>query len=67
MAADDDPSALERRQRTVTKPYRGREDVEMDFVGWAIFAGLLVVMLPLLPFVAVLWVVARLLGRGGRE
>ncbi len=67
MASEDDPSALEGRQRTVTPPYRGREDVEMDYIGWAIFAGLLVVMLPLLPILAVLWVLAKLLGGSDRE
>lgn len=45
---------------TVTPSYLGRPDAEMDVIGWAIFFGLLVLVIPLLPFIVVLWVVDRL-------
>ncbi|MHB9287565.1 hypothetical protein ACKVMT_11080 [Halobacteriales archaeon Cl-PHB] len=67
MASADDPDALEGRQRTVTTPSLGHENLEMDYVGWAIFAGLLVIMVPLLPVLVVVWVVAKLLGGSDRD
>lgn len=61
MSADDDESGSERTLRTVTPSYHGRPDREMAVIGWAYFLGLLVVLLPLLPFAIVLWLVGRLL------
>jgi hypothetical protein len=34
----------------------------MDAVGWTIFLGLVVLFLPLLPFVVVVWVISKGLG-----
>ncbi|WP_254766441.1 DUF7535 family protein [Salinilacihabitans rarus] len=61
MSADDDESGSERTLRTVTPSYHGRPDREMTLIGWAYFLGLLIVLLPLLPFAIILWLVSRLL------
>jgi len=45
-----------RVRRTVTPEYFGRRDVEMDVLGWTLFLGLIVLLVPLLPFIVILWV-----------
>ena len=62
----DDPGMLTKAYRTVTPGYRGRGDVEMNTIGWAIFLGLVILLVPLLPFLAVVWVVNRVLDVIGR-
>jgi hypothetical protein len=61
--SDEDPGAMKKALRTVTPASRGRRNVEMDTIGWAIFAGLLVVALPLLPVLVVVWLLTKLFGR----
>jgi hypothetical protein len=61
--SEDDPSAMRKTLRTVTPASRGHRNVEMDTIGWAIFAGLLVVALPLLPVLVVVWLLTKLFGR----
>ena len=48
--------------RTVTAPYRSRSDDEMNIMGMLLGLGLIMVMIPLLPFIAILWVVSKLTG-----
>ena len=60
-AETEDPSLVRRAYRTVTPGYRGREDVEMDLVGWGILLGLVVLLVPLLPFLVIVWLVGRVL------
>ena len=50
--ADDDREPL----RTVTPSYLGRPDMEMDVIGWGYFFGILILLVPLLPFIVILWV-----------
>ena len=57
----DDPGMLRRAYRTVTPRFRGRDDVEMNTIGWAIFLGMLALLIPLLPFILVIWLVGKLL------
>lgn len=45
---------------TVTRRYLPHPDGEMNVFGWLLFSLLLVLLLPLLPFVALVWVVAKL-------
>jgi len=52
---DDDREPL----RTVTPSWLGGPNIEMDIFGWLIFLILLVVLLPVLPFVALLWLVSK--------
>lgn len=49
---------------TVTHRYVSRPDGEMSLVGWGMFALLLVLLVPLLPFLVVAWVVSKLFGPG---
>ena len=60
--SDDDPGAMRKALRTVTPPSKMHRNVEMDAIGWAIFAGLLVVALPLLPILVVVWLLTKLFG-----
>lgn len=45
---------------SVTHRYVSRPNAEMNLVGWLLFALLLVLLLPLLPFIAVAWLVSKL-------
>lgn len=46
---------------------RGRtQNSEMGLIGYVVGAGIAVIMLPVLPFLAVLWLLLKLFG-GGRE
>ena len=49
--------------RTVTAPYRSRSDSEMSLIGLLYGLGLVLVMLPLLPFIAVIWLFSKAFGR----
>jgi hypothetical protein len=70
-ASDDDPGVLTKTYRSVSPWYRSHPDAEMDSIGWAMFLGILVLLLPLLPFLIVVWVLERLVsaaaGLRGRE
>jgi hypothetical protein len=61
--ADDSDGILPEPLRTVTPPYAGRPDSEMNLVGWAMFAILLVLLIPLGPFILLAWLLSRLSGR----
>jgi hypothetical protein len=69
MTTDDTPDRPlpERVYRTVTPPYRSRPDREMHTVGLLLFAGLIVLLLPLGPFLLVAWLFAKVAGRARRE
>jgi hypothetical protein len=57
------------RAPTVSESIGFRPDMEMDVIGWAIFLTMLVVVVPLLPFLivylAVSWLLDRLRRLGG--
>lgn len=46
--------------RTVTAPYRSRADEEMNIIGLLYGLGLVLIMLPLLPFLVLIWIAVRL-------
>ncbi len=46
--------------RTVTPPVRGRSDSEMNVIGLGVFLGMLVLLVPLLPFLFIVWLVSKL-------
>mgnify|MGYP006299169531 CR=1 FL=1 len=52
---DDDAGLLTTAYRTVTPGYRSHSDDEMNAIGWAIFLGIAALLLPLLPFVVIVW------------
>lgn len=57
MSTDEEP---DQPLRTVTDGYFGAPNVQMDVIGWVIFLALMVVLLPLLPFVALFWLVSKI-------
>lgn len=59
----EEPSTAKKAYRTVTPPYFGRPDAEMTVIGIAYFLGLLVLLVPLLPFLAIIWLVGKVLDR----
>ena len=62
QAADpEQPGTLTRAYRTVTPEYVWREDVEMDVIGWGLFLGVVVLLVPLLPFLIIIWLVGKVL------
>lgn len=61
--SDDEPNGLPERLRTVTPLSGMHRNVEMDTIGWAIFVGILILALPLLPILIVGWLLMKLFGR----
>jgi len=59
-ADDAGNSRLPEPLRTVTPPSGTHPDAEMDAIGWLMFIGLLVVLTPLIPILAVIWLIAKL-------
>ncbi|WP_128477216.1 DUF7535 family protein [Halorussus pelagicus] len=56
------PAPVEKALRTVTPSFRGRPDAEMTTIGIAYGLGLVVLLIPLLPFIVVVWVVSKITG-----
>jgi hypothetical protein len=64
-----DPGVVRRTYRRIA-PYQPRGNAEMDSIGWAMFLGILVLLVPLLPFLVVVWILEKAIGavagrRGG--
>ncbi len=57
MSAEDEDGGL---IDMVTAPYRSRPDEEMNIIGLLYGAGLILVLLPLLPFIVLLWALGAL-------
>ena len=51
--------------RTKRPTMQGRPDMEMNVIGWGVFVGTLLVLIPLLPGFFLVWLVYRILGLGG--
>ncbi|AZH24675.1 DUF7535 family protein [Haloplanus aerogenes] len=47
--------------RTLGKPFRAHADAEMDAIGWSIFLGMMILLLPLMPFLLLIWLVTKVL------
>lgn len=67
--ADDSalPEPAKKVMRTVTPPYRGRPDAEMTTIGIAYFLGLVILLIPFLPFIAIVWAISKVTGRVARR
>lgn len=63
MSEEEDGTLL----RTVTKPYRSRTDEEMNIIGLLYGLGLLIVLIPLLPFIVLIWLFSKFTGGGAGE
>jgi hypothetical protein len=61
------PAPVKKVVRTVTPSYRGRPDAEMTVIGTAYFLGLVVLLIPLLPFLVIVWVISKITGRVARR
>ncbi|WP_321168132.1 DUF7535 family protein [Halobaculum saliterrae] len=59
--ADDDAGLLKTTYRTVTPGYTSHSDDGMNVIGWAVFLGMFVILFPLLPFVALVWGVSKVI------
>ena len=55
-----DPSTLRKTIRTVSPGYRSRPDSEMNAIGLGYAAILAILLLPLLPFVVLVWLLSRI-------
>ncbi len=68
---DEEPGGLRRAYRTVTPGYLPRPDAEMDAIGWGLLLGIVLLLVPLLPFLVVVWLLSRLIelvgARGGED
>lgn len=62
MSESDDESTVKKVVRTVTPPFRGRPDQEMNVIGVTYFLLLLILLVPLLPFVLIIWLLTKLFG-----
>jgi hypothetical protein len=61
-STEDDDGELPGATPTVTADAGVQPNGEMNVIGMAIFAGMLVVMLPVLPLAALGWVAMKLFG-----
>jgi hypothetical protein len=59
-ASDGSAGAVRRAYRRLS-PYESRPNAEMDGVGWSIFLGILVLLVPLFPFFLIVWLLGKLI------
>lgn len=62
MSESDDESTVKKVVRTVTPSFRGRPDQEMNVIGVTYFLLLLILLVPLLPFVLIIWLLTKVFG-----
>ena len=60
-SAADESTTAKAVYRTLGEPFRARADAEMDAIGWTIFLGMLILLVPLLPFIVLVWLITKLL------
>ncbi len=60
MSSDDDPSVPKKVLRTVTPARKDSRDTEMDVIGWGMFLGIVLLLVPLLPFIIIVWLLTKL-------
>jgi hypothetical protein len=57
---DPSESAQKKFIRTVTAPYKSRTDSEMNIISILYGAGLILILLPLIPFALILWLFSKI-------
>ncbi|AKU06590.1 MULTISPECIES: DUF7535 family protein [Haloferax] len=62
MSEDDSLSLAQKAYHTVTPGTRPRTNSEMDSIGWTMFLILVVLMVPFLPFIAIVYVLSKVFG-----
>ncbi|WP_058993231.1 hypothetical protein [Haloarcula sp. CBA1127] len=55
----EDSGRLPAPLRSVTPGTGSRRNEEMDVFGWGVFLGLLVLLMPLLPFIVIVWGISK--------
>ncbi|EMA20994.1 DUF7535 family protein [Haloarcula argentinensis] len=55
----EDSGRLPKALRSVTPGTGSRRNEEMDVFGWGMLAGLLVLLVPLLPFIIIVWGISK--------
>ncbi|KAB1186743.1 MULTISPECIES: hypothetical protein [Haloferax] len=59
MSEEESLSLPQKAYRTVTPRTGMRPDMEMDSIGWVMFLILVMLFIPLLPFIAIVYVVSK--------
>lgn len=59
--SEDEPGVVGRAYRRASPLYGSHPNTEMDSIGWSIFLGLLVLLVPLLPFFVIVWLLGKLI------
>ncbi|ADE05097.1 MULTISPECIES: DUF7535 family protein [Haloferax] len=62
MSEDDSSSLARKAYHTVTPGSHMRPDSEMDSIGWTMFLILVVLLVPFLPFIAIVYVLSKVFG-----
>jgi hypothetical protein len=65
--SSNDKSTVRETIRTVTPEYVGRPNREMNTIGWGICLGMAILLIPLLPFMIIVWAIARLTAHADRR
>ncbi|UIP00653.1 hypothetical protein Hbl1158_04650 [Halobaculum sp. CBA1158] len=58
---DDDAGLAKSVYRTVTPGYTSHSDDGMNAIGWAVFLGVVLLLVPLLPLIVVVWGVNKVI------
>ncbi|EJN59547.1 DUF7535 family protein [Halogranum rubrum] len=58
---ESDPGVLTKAYRTVTPGYKSHPDSEMNVIGLTYFLVLLVLLVPLFPFIVLVWAISKVL------
>jgi hypothetical protein len=62
----DDSGTLASTYRSVSSRYTWRRNAEMDSIGWTVFLGMVILLVPLVPFLVIVWVLEKLVGAAAR-
>ncbi|MFQ3293539.1 MAG: hypothetical protein ACI9PP_000825 [Halobacteriales archaeon] len=61
-AAEEDTTLVD-AIRTVTPPTPNRSNLQMNTFGWGLVFGMVILLIPLLPFVVIIWGISKVLER----
>ncbi|WP_224333009.1 DUF7535 family protein [Haloprofundus halobius] len=64
MSSDDEtPGLMTKAYRTVTPGYKSHPDTEMNVIGLTYALLLVILIVPLLPFMVIVWLLTRVFDR----
>lgn len=58
---DDEPGPVRRVADTVTPSFVSRPDTEMNIVGWSLFVGMVILLVPFLPLILAVWAISKVI------